>query len=195
MQLPVYVPSDEEKADPAKYANNVRNYMVSVLSCLSRAAPQGHAFGSALTYSKWPDFMACRRIAAPLRSSCSIAGIHCVVSDEARSTGTPPQRPPLQRCASLECRLRHMTMVGCSDYMFARSHAYQHYIRRSVDAVDGDMTTQAQLIVVLADAVQQMYRLVGDLRRQADVPRAAEGPAAAGDHAAQEGELTQQPGR
>jgi hypothetical protein len=42
-QLPVYVPDDEEKKDPEKYAMNVRKYMVgfcppcgqSILKCMN----------------------------------------------------------------------------------------------------------------------------------------------------------------
>ena len=38
MQLPVYVPSPEEQADPVLYASNVRNYMVCSYSCLSKVS-------------------------------------------------------------------------------------------------------------------------------------------------------------
>jgi hypothetical protein len=31
LQLPVYVPTDEERGDPVLYAQNVREYMVSVV--------------------------------------------------------------------------------------------------------------------------------------------------------------------
>ena len=48
MQLPVYVPNDEEKKDPEKFATNVRKYMVRPLFCPALSI-------SVSTLSPWPS--------------------------------------------------------------------------------------------------------------------------------------------